>query len=91
MIIRMVDRWGRQVVMELIGRHDLVEAVCAERAIGTADREYLRAWLANPEGVYAYDRMMWTVATHGVTLTIDDLVAGWTIEGTDFAALLEFV
>ena len=78
--IHMLDRWGRPVSAEIAVRRDTVEMRCRESLVGIADRDRLRAWLREPQGVYAYDEIAWLGVSNGVALAIEDVVPAWVLD-----------
>jgi hypothetical protein len=75
MFVDLIDKWSRQVTAEIVIRLDTVEVRCREAIVGVADRELLRRWLRDPNGMYAYDEMAWMHGPMtGIALAIDDIV-----------------
>lgn len=79
MSIELSDRWGRPAVAEVAIRRDTVEIRCRETVVGIVERDLLRAWLREPEGVYAYDEMAWLRVGNGIALAIDDIVPAYVL------------
>jgi hypothetical protein len=89
--IHLLDRWGRQAEAELVVRRDTVEMRCRDVLVGVANRDYLRQWLRNPEGVYVYDDMSWMVTGNGIALSLGDVVPSWPLEDHVLAGIRERV
>jgi hypothetical protein len=91
MFIDLPDRWGRPVTAQVTIRLDTVEVRCCDTLVGIADREFLRAWLRRPDGVFAYDDMAWLATGNGVALAIDDVVPAWVLTDSVLEGLREQV
>jgi hypothetical protein len=93
--LELQDQFQRQVVVELLVRRDTVEIRVTDgerdRVVGIGDRTYLRDWLREPEGVYAYDELYWSRAANGVMLAIDDVVPAWPLADHVLAEIRELV
>lgn len=91
MLIHLRDTWGRTIFVEVIVGLQTVSLTCSDAVVGIGNREYLHDWLREPEGVYAYDRIMWLCAGNGVALAIDDLVPAWPLADPVLAELRGYV
>lgn len=91
MVIKLLDAWGRSVFVEVIAGLHTVTLWCRDAIVGIANRDYLHAWLREPEGAYAYDGMMWMRTGNGVALAIDDIVPAWPLADAVLAALRAYI
>jgi hypothetical protein len=80
MIIEMLDRWHRPATVEVNVRRDTVELRCEDTIVGIANRDFLHAWLRNPDSPYVYDETTWLPMGFGdVALAIDDRIPAWCL------------
>lgn len=78
--MNLTDRWGRPVSAEVRVRRETVEVWCAGVLSGSADRDHLRSWLADPAGVLVHEDVAWIPAPGGVAVALaigDDVPALW--------------
>jgi hypothetical protein len=91
MLLELLDKWGRQVVAELIVRTRSVEVRCQDKCYGIADRDLLANWLREPEGAFAYDDLMWLRTGNGIALALDDKVLCWPLQDYQVRSIRECV
>lgn len=79
-VLELTDRWRRPVTATVVIRRDTVEMHCGGQVVGVADRDLMRRWLKDPNGVLAYDRLAWMGLGHGgVALQVEDVVPAFVL------------
>jgi hypothetical protein len=69
-----IDQDHLAVVVELSLRRDTVEVRCRNKLAGIADRDTLRSWLRDPQGIYEYDDMAWLWNGYAVGVCIRNML-----------------
>lgn len=87
MQLGLLDTWGRLVVAEVRLVGDNVEVWCKNLLRGAGSRQFLAAWLREPEGVYTYDDVTWLPVPYGIALGIENLVPLWPLADSAVADL----